>query len=118
MPVPLDEKKMHAAGQAIIGTHDFTAFAAAGGQAKTTVRTMHYLNVTRQGEEITLQVHGNGFLYNMVRIIAGALIGVGQGKLPEDCLQRALETRNRLDLGITAPASGLELTRVEYDFEM
>ena len=118
VPYPLDEKKMHDAGQAIIGTHDFAAFAAAGGQAKTTVRTMHYLNVTRQGEEIVIQVHGNGFLYNMVRIIAGALIGVGQGKLPMECLERALESKDRLDLGITAPASGLELTRVEYDFEM
>ena len=118
VPYPLDEKMMHEAGLAIIGTHDFTAFAAAGGQAKTAVRTMHYLNVSRQGEEIILQVHGNGFLYNMVRIIAGALIGVGQGKLPMDCLQRALESKDRLDLGVTAPASGLELTRVEYDFEM
>ncbi len=117
VPVRLDAEKMHRAGQAILGTHDFAAFAAAGGQAKTTVRTMHYLTVERMGEEITLRVHGNGFLYNMVRIIAGTLIGVGQGKLPEDCLARALETKNRLDLGVTAPAAGLELTRVEYAFE-
>ena len=71
----------------------------------------------REGAEIEMQVHGNAFLYNMVRIIAGTLIGVGQGKLPPDCLARALESKNRLDLGVTAPAHGLELTRVEYAFE-
>ena len=117
VPVHLDEQKMHEAGQQIIGTHDFAAFAAAGGSAKTTVRTIDYLSVHREGTEVILQVHGNAFLYNMVRIIAGALIGVGQGKLPMDCLGRALISHNRLDLGITAPACGLELTRVEYSFD-
>lgn len=117
VPVHLNEKYMHEAGQQLLGTHDFAAFAAAGGSAKTTVRTIDHLSVTRDGEEITLIVHGNAFLYNMVRIIAGALIGIGQGKLPPDCLARALETRDRLVLGVTAPACGLELTKVEYDFE-
>ena len=114
VPVHLDEKKMHEAGQQIIGTHDFSAFAASGGSAKTTVRTIDFLSVHREGTEVILQVHGNAFLYNMVRIIAGALIGVGQGKLPMDCLGRALTSHDRLGLGITAPACGLELTRGEY----
>ena len=100
-----------------VGTHDFAAFAAAGGSAKTTVRTLDRLSVTRAGEEVTMVVHGNAFLYNMVRIIAGALIYIGHGKLPEDCLTQALQSGSRLDLGVTAPACGLELTYVEYDFE-
>ena len=117
VPVALDDRLMHKAAQQLLGAHDFAAFAAAGGSAKTTVRTLDYLSVRREGAEIEMQVHGNAFLYNMVRIIAGTLIGVGQGKLPPDCLARALESKNRLDLGVTAPAHGLELTRVEYAFE-
>lgn len=117
VPVPLNAEKMHQSGQQLIGTHDFAAFAASGGSAKTTVRTIDFLAVHREGEEIIIQVHGNAFLYNMVRIIVGALIGIGQGKLPESCLSAALESHSRLDLGITAPAAGLELTRVEYAFE-
>lgn len=117
VPVFLDADQMHRAGQQLIGTHDFAAFAAAGGSAKTTVRTLDLLSVQRTGEEITLRVHGNAFLYNMVRIIAGTLIGIGQGKLAPSCLDRALQSGSRLDLGVTAPAQGLELTRVDYDFE-
>lgn len=117
VPVALDTDVMRRCGRALLGTHDFAAFAAAGGQAKTTVRTIDAFSVERSGEEITLRVHGNGFLYNMVRIIAGTLIDVGHGKLDEQCMARALESKNRLDLGVTAPACGLELTRVEYDFE-
>ena len=117
VPVPLDEKAMDECAKYLLGTHDFAAFAASGGQAKTTVRTIDAVSVRREGEEITLKVHGNGFLYNMVRIIAGTLIYVGQGKLTMDCIPKALESKNRLDLGVTAPACGLELTRVEYAFE-
>lgn len=117
VPVQLDEKIMHEAGQQILGTHDFAAFAAAGGSAKTTVRTIDHLSVKREGTEVIIRVHGNAFLYNMVRIIAGTLIGIGQGKLQPECLGKALTSLNRLDLGVTAPACGLELTRVEYDFD-
>ncbi|MDO5327466.1 MAG: tRNA pseudouridine(38-40) synthase TruA [Clostridia bacterium] len=117
VPVRLDEGNMRECAQALLGTHDFAAFAAAGGQAKTTVRTIDDFSVERAGDEITLRVHGNGFLYNMVRIIAGTLIDVGHGKLDTGCIARAIETKNRLDLGVTAPACGLELTQVEYDFE-
>ena len=117
VPVWLDEEAMRRCAQPLIGTHDFIAFCAAGGQAKTSVRTIDFFDVQRQDTEVTLRVHGNGFLYNMVRIIAGTLIDVGHGRLPEDCIARALESKNRLDLGVTAPACGLELTRVEYDFD-
>ena len=117
VPVTLDVDAMRACAKALIGTHDFAAFAAAGGQAKTTVRAIDFFDIARDGEEITLRVHGNGFLYNMVRIIAGTLIDVGHGRLDVGCMARAIESKNRLDLGVTAPACGLELTRVEYDFE-
>ena len=114
VPVALDDRLMHAAAQALVGTHDFAAFCAAGGSARTTVRTLHSVDVRREGERVTLTVCGNAFLYNMVRIIAGTLIDIGHGKLPPDCLQKALVSRDRLDLGVTAPACGLELTRIEY----
>ncbi len=117
VPVWLDEEAMRRCAQPLIGTHDFIAFCAAGGQAKTSVRTIDFFDVQRQDTEVTLRVHGNGFLYNMVRIIAGTLIDVGHGRLPEDCITRALESKNRLDLGVTAPACGLELTKVEYEFD-
>lgn len=117
VPVHLDAQKMHDAVQCIVGTHDFAAFVASGGSQKTTVRTIYSARVEREGERITFTVCGNAFLYNMVRIIAGTLIYIGQGKLPPDCLLQALESGSRLDLGITAPAHGLELTRVGYKEE-
>lgn len=117
VPVRLDDERMLRCGEQLLGTHDFSAFAAAGGQAKTTVRTIDRFLLERRGDDIILRLHGNGFLYNMVRIIAGTLIDVGHGRLPEDCVARAIESKNRLDLGVTAPARGLELTKVEYAFE-
>ena len=115
VPVHLDELLMDNAVKQVLGTHDFKAFAAAGGSAKTTVRTITDANVTRQGELVTITVSGNAFLYNMVRILAGTLIEIGQGSLDPGVLAEALETGNRLVLGPTAPPQGLELTRVEYD---
>ncbi len=115
VPVHLDEVVMDEAVQQVLGTHDFAAFAAAGGSAKTTVRTITGANVTRHGEQVSLIVSGNAFLYNMVRILAGTLIEIGQGNLSPQVLMQALETGNRLLLGPTAPPHGLELTRVEYD---
>ena len=117
VPVRLDENAMRESGQALLGTHDFSAFAAAGGQAKTTVRTIDGFFLERRGDEIILRIHGDGFLYNMVRNIAGTLIDVGHGRLDGECIARAIQSKNRLDLGVTAPAKGLELTRVEYAFE-
>jgi len=117
VPVRLDDGAMRACGEQMLGTHDFAAFAAAGGQAKTTVRTVDAFSLDRIGDDLVLRVHGDGFLYNMVRIIAGTLIDVGHGKMDVSCIARALASKNRLDLGVTAPARGLELTRVEYAFE-
>ena len=112
--MPLNLDVMRRALPSLLGEHDFAAFQARGGTARTTVRTIHALELQQQGDELTLTVRGNAFLYNMVRIIAGTLIELGRGNLPEDCIDRALRTGDRLVLGVTAPARGLELTEVYY----
>jgi len=112
---PLDVNKMAAEAQDLVGTHDFGAFAASGSVVKDTVRKIYRAEVTANGPEIQLIVEGNGFLYNMVRIIAGTLIGVGSGKIEPGAFKRAIESGSRLDLGITAPAHGLTLMEVFYD---
>ncbi|MBQ8081293.1 MAG: tRNA pseudouridine(38-40) synthase TruA [Clostridia bacterium] len=114
IPVTLDDRLMDEAARQLLGTHDFAAFAAAGGSAKTTVRSITDISVERKEDEVSLSVSGNAFLYNMVRIIAGTLIDIGHRKLPPDCLSEALRTGDRLSLGPTAPAQGLELTHVYY----
>ncbi len=114
VPVPLDLGPMEASLPPLLGTHDFAAFQAAGGTAKTTIRTMESASLSRQGDEITFVVSGNAFLYNMVRIMAGTLIEIGLGRLSPEAFAAALRSGNRLDLGMTAPARGLELTEVRY----
>ena len=114
VPVALNAPAMRRALPALLGTHDFAAFQASGGTARTTVRTLTMAELTHQGDELTLTVQGNAFLYNMVRMIAGTLIEIGKGKLGEDAFLRALMTGDRLALGPTAPACGLVLTRVDY----
>ena len=105
---------MQSAAQTLLGTHDFAAFQASGGTAKTTVRTMRMADVARQGNDLTLIVEGDAFLYNMVRIIAGTLIEIGLRRRGTDAFLRAFDTMDRLALGVTAPACGLELTKVYY----
>ena len=117
IPVPVDEGKLQAAALRLLGTHDFGAFQASGGTAKSTVRTLYDISVTREGDDITIVVAGSAFLYNMVRILAGTLVAIGQDRLSPDALDEALATQNRLLLGVTAPASGLELTRIFYDLD-
>ena len=118
VPVPLDLAAMQRAAETLLGTHDYVAFQAAGGTAKTTVRTITRAELTQQGDEFTLVVEGDAFLYNMVRIIAGTLIEIGHHKRGEDAFLRAYESLNRLDLGVTAPPHGLELTQVFYPDEV
>ena len=96
------------------GEHDFKSFCQAGSQAETTVRTIYRLELEEQGPELVIRVTGGGFLYNMVRIIAGTLVEIGLGRLRPDAFRRAFESGSRLDLGMTAPPSGLELTEVRY----
>lgn len=115
VPLPLDVEAMQRSLQDLSGTHDFAAFQAAGGTAKTTNRTLQSLTLDKQGDEITLTLRGDAFLYNMVRIIAGTLIQIGLHKLSEDAFLQAFQSADRLALGPTAPAQGLTLCRVFYE---
>ena len=114
VPVPLDIPAMREALAYLPGTHDFAAFQAAGGTARTTVRTIDRAQLFSEGYEIRLIVSGNAFLYNMIRIIAGTLAEIGLHKRGTDAFLRAFSSLNRLDLGMTAPPCGLELTEVRY----
>lgn len=111
---PLDVDRMDREAACMVGTHDFSAFAASGSTVKDTVRTITRCQVVRREPFVALTVEGNGFLYNMVRILAGTLMGVGSGKLAPGAVARALETGDRLALGPTAPPQGLTLMEVFY----
>jgi len=117
VPVPLDEAPVRNALPALCGKHDFVAFQAAGGTAKTTVRTIRAADLSVTGDEWILTVSGDAFLYNMVRIIAGTVVEIGLHRLNADAFERAFESKDRLALGMTAPAHGLELTKVFYPEE-
>ena len=114
VPLPLDLAPMQEAAKQLLGTHDYAAFQAAGGTAKTTIRTITSAELVRFGDEIILTVEGDAFLYNMVRIIAGTLIEIGLGRRTVNAFTEAYETLDRLSLGVTAPPQGLELTKVYY----
>lgn len=110
----LNFDKMKKAAEDLLGTHDYAGFSSAGSGIKNTVRTIYEVSITKNQDEIYLIIKGNGFLYNMVRIIAGTLIWVGLGKLPEDAIRKTLETKSRKYAGKTFPAHGLILLDVEY----
>ena len=115
---PLDVEKMQQAASYLEGEHDFKSFCAVGAQVKTTTRTIYSCNVTRDaGDVITVRVTGNGFLYNMVRIIAGTLIKVGGGELSPEEIPLILEKKDRSAAGPTAPAHGLTMIGIEYEGE-
>jgi tRNA pseudouridine38-40 synthase len=113
--VPLDVEKMQQAADCLVGEHDFQSFCAAGSSARTTVRRIYSLEVEKKGSLITIRVTGNGFLYNMVRIIAGTLIEVGKGRYSPARVEEMLAAKDRAKAGPTAPARGLIL--VNYIFE-
>lgn len=114
VPQTLNVDAMRKSLPCLLGTHDFRAFQAAGGTAKTTIRTLEELTLAQSGPSLTLTIRGNAFLYNMVRIIVGTLLEIGYGRLGQDAFQNALDTGDRLTLGFTAPACGLELNEVFY----
>ncbi|WP_307400832.1 tRNA pseudouridine(38-40) synthase TruA [Desulfofundulus luciae] len=115
VPRPLDVEAMAQAAQKLVGTHDFASFQAAGSPIKNTVRTLFAVDVFREGIELVhLTFRGNGFLYNMVRIMVGTLIEVGLGKRDPDDIPAILAARDRTRAGPTAPPEGLCLERVEY----
>lgn len=110
----IDVDAMKAACGAFLGEHDFASLCAAGSQAETTVRTIYALEVEENGDDLVIRVTGNGFLYNMVRIIAGTLLDVGMGrKKPED-IAGILESLDRKNAGPTLPAKGLTLVGYIY----
>ena len=111
----LDVSRMQQAATYLEGEHDFKSFCAAAAVVETTVRTIYSLSVDKETDIITIRVTGSGFLYNMVRIIAGTLIQIGIGeKEPEDMKQMLL-ARNRSAAGPTAPAHGLTMIGIEYE---
>ena len=114
VPVPLDVRAMRRAARSLVGRHDFQAFRSEGWREKDTVRTIRRLTIAKTGRYVHLTVEGNGFLYNMVRAIAGTLIDIGRGKRPPEDMQKILASRDRKQAGPTAPARGLCLISVKY----
>lgn len=117
----LDLEKMREAAEELVGTHDFTAFCSAGSQVKDKIRTVTGIRIEEEpfsygneGRMIRIYVSGTGFLYNMVRIIAGTLLEIGMGRREKAAVTRALETGERKEAGPTAPAQGLMLMEIQY----
>ena len=98
----------------LIGEHDFKSFCCVRTQAESTVRTVYALDVDKKDEEIHITITGNGFLYNMVRIIAGTLIQVGKGRFEPEYIQYMLDACDRTQAGQTAPPQGLTLMKIDY----
>ncbi len=127
---PLDVDAMDRAAEYLVGTHDFASFCSAGAQVKTTVRQIFALNciadppapdrdTTAENSprfcgRVIIRITGNGFLYNMVRIIAGTLVQIGQGMYPPEKMKEILEAHDRTQAGPTAPPQGLVLKEIEY----
>ena len=111
----LDRRRMEQAAQYLIGTHDFMAFCGNRKMKKSTVRTIYEIRFEERLGELDIYYTGNGFLQNMVRILTGTLIEVGDGRREAEKMPGLLESRNRELAGYTAPAAGLTLLNVEYE---
>ncbi len=109
-------ERMRAATEYILGEHDFASFMSAGSDTEDTVRCVDYLNIERCGDIIEIRIHANGFLYNMVRIIVGTLCEVAFGRFEPSYIADIITSKDRMKAGMTAPAEGLYLNRVDYDF--
>lgn len=114
IPQNLNIDKMEEALKIIVGTHDFKCFMASGSQTKTTIRSIYEASLTRDKNLIKINIKGNGFLYNMVRIVAGTLIDIGKGLLNISCIDEAFFKSDRSLLGHTAGPEGLFLMNVNY----
>lgn len=110
----LDLEAMRKAASYLIGTHDFASFCSANTQVKDTIRTIYNIEIEKERELIVIRIKGNGFLYNMVRIIAGTLIQVGTHQWETERVLEALTKKDRQAAGPTAPAKGLTLVEIEY----
>ena len=111
---PLDVEKMKRAAAFLVGEHDFASFCSASSSAVSTVRRIYELTVEKEGDEIVIRVCGSGFLYNMVRIIAGTLMEAGRGSRSPEEMSDILAAKNRCAAGPTAPACGLTLVKYEF----
>ena len=113
-PEPLELGRMREAAALLVGRHDFSAFCTARGKKKSAVRELRSIELRAEGDELRLVFTGDGFLYNMVRILTGSLLEVGSGQREPESLRAALEARDRRLAGFTAPARGLILWDVKY----
>ena len=112
--IPMDVERMRRGASYLVGKHDFKSFCSAEAQVETTVRQVDSVEVVQEGQEIVIRVAGRGFLYNMVRIIAGTLMEVGRGHLAPEEVKTILEAKDRQAAGPTAPACGLTLVKYEF----
>lgn len=113
----LDAEQMNRAAQCFLGTHDFKGFMSTGSKIEDTVRTIFHSSVERRGDEVIFRVVGDGFLYNMVRIMAGTLLFISMGRIAEEELPEIIASGERNRCGKTMPAYGLYLNNVYYDGE-
>ncbi|SHN83833.1 tRNA pseudouridine(38-40) synthase TruA [Desulfitobacterium chlororespirans] len=114
IPEPLDLIEMRKGAQSLIGTHDFQGFTNMKPSNKSTVRTIHAINIVENGDYLDIEVNGDGFLWNMVRIIVGTLLEVGRGKLNSSEVEKILQEKKRWEAGPLAQAKGLFLREVQY----
>ncbi len=112
--IPMDVERMRRGASYLVGKHDFKSFCSAEAQVETTVRQVDSVEVVQEGQEIVIRVAGRGFLYNMVRIIAGTLMEVGRGHIAPEEVKTILEAKDRQAAGPTAPACGLTLVKYEF----
>lgn len=113
----LNHEKMREAAKMLIGTHDFRAFMTSGSSVQDTVRTIYELDIINEGKSLYIYIKGDGFLYNMVRIIIGTLIEIGTGKMQISQIEKLFETKERTVAGQTAPPQGLFLDKVYYSVD-
>ena len=109
----LDVEKMRIEAKSLLGTHDFKGFMSSGSSVKDTVRTIRNITIEEKEDLIVLEVEGNGFLYNMVRIIVGTLVDIGRGRIDKS-MEEIIASQDRGEAGHTAPAHGLFLKKVHY----
>lgn len=111
---PLDVEKMRQAAECLLGEHDFKSFCSTRSQVENTVRTITDLQINKVGDIISIKISGNGFLYNMVRIIVGTLLKVGLGIWQPECVEEILLAKDRSKAGPKAEAKGLTLVEIRY----
>lgn len=114
-PKRLDETVMQRCADQMVGTHDFAALKSVGTETRTTVRTVHYFNIDRNGDLIECKVCANGFLYNMVRAMVGTCVYASEGKLVPEDLPHIMERKDRTAAGPTAPPGGLYMSKLWYE---